>query len=270
MPHQRVNDVNLYYISEGMGEEIIIFSHGLLWSHKMFKDQIDYLKGKYSIIAYDHRGQGQSEVTDTVYDMEILSEDARQLIGKVSNKPVHFVGLSMGGFVGMRLAARYPELIKSLTLIDTSANAEPHTNLTKYKLLNFIVKYFGIIPIVQNKVMPIMFGQSWLNDPKNKEQKVFWKNELRSCKKSITKSVEAVIYRNGVEDEISKIMCPTMIIVGDEDVATVPEKARFIQNKISGSKLSIVKGAGHSSTIEKPAEINKLLEVWFSQVADSK
>jgi pimeloyl-ACP methyl ester carboxylesterase len=265
MAEVQLSTTKLFYIKEGRGQETIVFSHGLLWSHKMFEDQIDFLKKKYTIIAYDHRGQGQSEVTSGEYNIDMLTQDAAELIEKIVMKPIHFVGLSMGGFVGMRLAARYPEKIKSLILLETSANPEPVENLPKYKFLNAIVKWLGVIPTVAKRVMKIMFAESWLKNPQNKDDYKRWLNELKTNKKSISKSVEAVIYRKGVEEEIRNIQCPTMVVVGDEDVATKPEKAKFIQMSIPSAKLHIIPGAGHSSSIEKPDQINKLIMEWLDQ-----
>lgn len=265
MPSIIVNNIELHYIKEGSGSEVIVFSHGLLWSHKMFADQVNFLKKSFTVIAYDHRGQGSSEKNSVPFDLDTLTLDALQLIDTLAGKPVHFVGLSMGGFIGMRLAARYPEKIKSLILLETSANTEPVENLPKYKMLNGIVGLFGVVPPVANSVMKIMFAQSWLENKENDGLIKKWRKELRSNKRSITKSVEAVIYRKGVEEEIRAINCPTMIVVGDEDVATKPEKAKFIQMSIPNASLHIVQGAGHSSSIEKPEQINKLLLEWLSQ-----
>lgn len=264
MPYVEANGVKLFYKAEGDGPETIVFAHGLLWSHKMFEPQIAFLKDKYRVIAYDHRGQGQSEVKGP-FDMETVAEDGAELIKALGLGNVHFAGLSMGGFVGMRLAARHPRLIKSLILLETSSNAEPVENLPKYKTLNGVVKWVGILPFVANQVMPIMFAASWLADSSNRDKIRHWKNELMSNKKSITGPVEGVIYRRGVEDELSKISCPTMIIAGDEDVATKPEKAKFIQMGISGSVLHMITGAGHSSCIEKPNEVNRLIGDWLKE-----
>ncbi|TDK44771.1 alpha/beta fold hydrolase [Algoriphagus formosus] len=266
MPHIEANGIKLYYIDKGEGEETVVFSHGLLWSQKMFDAQIDELAKSYRVIAYDHRGQGQSEVKEP-FDMETVAEDAAALIEKLDLGKVHFVGLSMGGFVGMRLAARRPDLVKTLSLLETSANSEPVENLPKYKTLNGIVKWLGVIPPVANKVMPIMFAQSWLNNKSNSEAIKKWKKELTSNKKTITGPVEGVIYRKGVEAELGSIHCPTMIVVGDEDVATKPEKAKFIQMGIAGSRLHMIPGAGHSSCIEKPEVVNQLLKDWLSENA---
>lgn len=264
MPFVEANGVKLFYEEKGSGKEAVVFSHGLLWSHRMFQGQFDFLSKHYRVIAYDHRGQGQSEVK-APFDMETVAEDAAALIRVLCDSPVHFVGLSMGGFVGMRLAARHPKLIKTLILLETSANSEPVENLPKYKTLNGIVKWLGIIPPVASKVMHIMFAESWLTNPANKSLIKHWKSELSSNKRSITGPVEGVIYRKGIEDELSKISCPTMIIVGDEDVATKPEKSKYIQMGIAKAKLHLIPGAGHSSCIEKPEHVNRLISDWLSE-----
>ena len=152
MPYIQLNKVNYYYEEHGSGSDTIVLSHGLLWSGHMFHKQVAYFKSRYRVITYDHRGQGKTEVTENGYDMDTLYEDAVQLIEKLENKPVIFGGLSMGGFVGMRLAARRPDLIKKLILMETTADPEPIENVGKYKMLNNIVKYIGYWPVV-SKVM---------------------------------------------------------------------------------------------------------------------
>jgi pimeloyl-ACP methyl ester carboxylesterase len=262
MPHIKANGVNLYFEESGSGKETIVFSHGLLWSLKMFRAQVQHLQKRYRVIAYDHRGQGQSEVKEP-FDMDTLYEDAAALITVLCDGPVHFVGLSMGGFVGMRLAARRPDLVKSLILLETSANAEPVENLPKYKMLNGLVKWVGVIGPIASQVMPIMFAESWLANPKNVQEIEFWKNELKSNKRSVTGPVEGVIYRKGLEKELQNITCPTMVVVGDEDVATKPEKAKYIQMSIPNAVLHLIPSAGHSSCIEKPEIVNRLLDEWL-------
>ncbi len=226
MPFIKINNCNYYYEVHGEGSETILFSHGLLWSGYLFHKQVAYFKNRYRVITYDHRGQGKSEVTKTGYDMDSLYEDTALLIEHLQLGSVHFAGLSMGGFVGMRLAARRPDLVKSLILMETSAQPEPNT--IKYTLLNSIVKIFGV-GVVAKPVMKIMFGDTFLNDPNRKIEEIEFETELKKNKKSIVKAVEGVIRRKGIEHELTNIKCPTLIMVGDQDKATVPAKAEFIQ-----------------------------------------
>jgi pimeloyl-ACP methyl ester carboxylesterase len=256
----------MHYIDVGSGPETIIFSHGLLFSNAMFAKLVEHLKGRYRCIAFDHRGQGDSPVTSDGYDMDTLSEDAINLIEKLDIGPCHFAGLSMGGFVAMRIALRRPDLLKSIILIDTSADPEPEENKAGYRKLNFVARWFGLRPVVK-QVMPIVFGKTFMNDPARENERKYWADLIcKNNKKGISRAVNGVIDREGVYDTIGEIDRPTLIIVGEEDTATVPAKSERIQNKISGSKLVLVPRAGHSSTIEEPDAVNTALDEFLQSL----
>ncbi len=258
MPTIEINGCNYYYESHGnTANETILFSHGLLWSGKMFRKQVDFLKDRYHVITYDQRGQGQSSVTEKGYEIDQLYLDAVGMIEALNLKKVHFAGLSMGGFIGMRLAARRPDLMHSLILMETSAELEPST--LKYSFLNTIVSLFGVKAVV-SPVMKIMFGEKFLNDPARKEEKAFWISELLKNKKTITRAVRGIIRRKGMEEEIKKITCPVLVMVGTQDKATVPAKAEFIHKQIPQSKLAYVEGAGRSSSVEEPEQVNGIIK----------
>src|SRR5258708_29890600 len=211
----RVNGAELYYEEQGTGSETIFFSHGLLWSCRMFDDHISMLKDRYRCIAFDHRGQGQSEVTRGGYDMETLSEDAAALIEALGGAPCHFLGLSMGGFVGVRLAARRPELLKSLMLLETSAGPEPRENRAKYQQLNFIARWVSL-GFVSKQVMKVMFGQKFLNDPARAKLRREWQQRLvHNHRKGITRATTGVITRQDVYEETSTIHVPTICLLRD-------------------------------------------------------
>jgi len=255
MPDLAVNGASLHYEDTGSGPEAIVFSHGLLMRGEMFSAQVAHLSARYRCIAYDHRGQGRSAVTPGGYDMETLAADAAALVQALGIAPVHFVGLSMGGFVGLRLAARRPELLRSLTLIDTSAEPEPREKVGSYRLLGFIGRWFGY-GLVVGRVMPIMFGKTFLGDPARAADRQRWRTFLLGNDRvGIQRALEGVLTRTGVESELANIDVPTLILVGDEDVATPPARAERIRAGIAGSQLVVIRGAGHSSTVEQPAAV---------------
>lgn len=258
MPTAKLKGAKLHYIDVGGGTPVL-FLHGLLWSHEMFRAQIDELKGRFRCVAMDWRGQGRSEVTASGYDMETLADDAAELILQLGIGPCHVVGLSMGGFVAMRLAARKPQLVRSIVLLETSADAEPSENVPKYKRLNLVARWLGL-GLVANKVMPIMFGQTFLNDAGRAEERERWKKALVGNHKiGITRAVRGVIERKPIYDELGNVTCPALVMVGDEDAATVPAKAERIANAIKGAKLVTIPRAGHSATIEEPAFVSREL-----------
>jgi 3-oxoadipate enol-lactonase len=259
MPTISVNGVHLYYEDTGAGSESIVFAHGLLWSGWMFREQVAALKERYRCITFDFRGQGQSEITKAGYDMDALAEDAAALVQALQAAPCHFVGLSMGGFVGMRLAARRPELVRSLILLETSPDPELPENIPRYKKLSFIARWLSV-RLVLDKVMAIMFGQKFLADPARAELREECRRRLLANSRIGTgRATHGVITRLPVYEEIAKITRPTLVLVGDQDVATTPAKARRIQERIPNSRLVIIPGAGHSSTIEEPQAVNTAL-----------
>ncbi|MGQ9894306.1 MAG: alpha/beta fold hydrolase [Roseiflexus sp.] len=269
MPELCVNGVTIHYEEHGSGPETIVFAHGLLWSGRMFDHQVDALKDRYRCITFDFRGQGQSEVTASGYDMDTLAEDAAALIESLHCAPCHFAGLSMGGFVGMRLAIRRLELLASLILMETSADPEPRENVGRYRLLNFIARWLGL-KLVADQVMPIMFGAKFLNNPLRAQERALWRERMIANHRiGISRAVQGVIDRQGVYDLIDRITLPTLIVVGDQDVATPPAKAERIHARIHNSTLVVIPGAGHTVTVEEPDALNAALERFLAAHARS-
>jgi pimeloyl-ACP methyl ester carboxylesterase len=259
MPTHVVNGARLYYEEAGSGPETIVFSHGLLMSGAMFSQQVEALSAQYRCISYDHRGQGRSEVTETGYDMDSLAADAATLIRDLDAAPCHFAGLSMGGFIGMRLAIHHRDLLKSLILMETSADPEPEQNVGPYRRLAFIGRWFGFRPVIK-PLMNIMFGKTFLTDPGTAAERNKWRNHLLNLGKVGTaRAAHGVIDRAGVYEQLGTIVAPTLVMVGDEDVATVPAKAERMQQAITGSKLVVIPGAGHSASIEQPALVTRAI-----------
>jgi len=265
MPFKQINGARLYYEDSGSGPETIVFSHGLLMSGEMFSEQVKAFSGRYRCISYDHRGQSRSEVTESGYDMDSLTEDAAALIRELDCAPCHFAGLSMGGFVGMRLAIHHPELLKSVVLIETTADPEPEQNKGPYRRLAFIGRWLSF-RMVLNPLMRIMFGRSFLQDPAKEEVRNKWRNHLLGLNRTGTnRAAHGVIDREGVYGQLDQIKTPALIIVGAEDVATPPAKSERMRDAIPGAELALLPRGGHSSTIEEPEAVTRALENFLAR-----
>jgi pimeloyl-ACP methyl ester carboxylesterase len=265
MPYQKINGANYYYESHGEGDETIVMSHGLLMSCRMFDAQIEAFSRDYRVIVYDHRGQGQTGVTDRGYDLDTLTDDAVEIIDTFAAAPCHFVGLSMGGFVGQRLAVRHPDLLRSLVMLNTSADPEPPENLLKYRMLGLIGRWLSLKLII-GRVMPIMFGETFMSDPSRAPQRMYWRQHIvNNDPKGIYRALmDSVVKRDGMYDELHTMTTPTLILAGEEDVATVPAKSERMHERIPNSKLVMIPGAGHSSSVEQPERVNAEIRAFLN------
>jgi pimeloyl-ACP methyl ester carboxylesterase len=272
VPQIDVNGTSLFYLDTGPGStgETVVFSHGLLWSTELFEPQISLLRERYRCIAWDHRGQGKSAPDDReCIGIELVWQDAVALLETLNTGPVHFCGLSMGGFVAMRMGARRPDLVKSLILIETSSDPEPVENVPKYRRLTRVVRILGTTmarPVIRSRVVPIMVGKSILSDASRKADLARF-TEIMSARGDIWRAVNGVIDRGGIHGELGRVTAPTIVIVGEEDVATVPAKAERIAGAISHAKLVRIPRAGHSSTVEEPAAVTAAIDEFLRGLA---
>jgi pimeloyl-ACP methyl ester carboxylesterase len=267
MPKVRVNGAGLNYADEGAGPETIVFAHGLAWDLTLYDAQVAALRDRYRCVCFDFRGQGGSEVMAGGYDMDTLAQDAAALIEALGVAPCHFVGLSMGGFVGLRLAARRPELLRSLALLDTSAGAEPFWSSLRYRAMAYIARWLGP-RLVLGGVKKALFGPRFLADPARAAERERIRARLLAADRvGLCRATLGVVSRRGVAEEVGKIRAPTLVLVGEKDVATVPDRSRWLHAHIAGSRLVVVPEAGHSPPVEEPACVNAALADFLAGVA---
>lgn len=264
MPRLQVNGTTIAYGDSGSPADrpealTIVFGHGLLYSGWMFRAQVAALCDRYRCVTLDWRGQGSTPATSGGYDMDTLTDDAVGVIKGLGVAPVHYVGLSMGGFVGQRIAARHGELLRSLMLLDTSPDPEEPAAARQDKILAGVYRLVGMRPLM-SKVLPLMFGPTFLADPNSTPVIDEFVQRLGRCNRAgLRKAVLAVANRDQIYDEIDRITAPTLVIVGADDTPTPPDKARRIAERVPGAQLEIVPNCGHSSTLEQPKAITDLL-----------
>lgn len=259
MPTITINNANIYYEDSAPDDQqkpVMLFAHGLLWNTRLYDNQVAHFEADYRCIAFDFRGQGQSQITKDGYDMDTLADDAIELLSALNIDSCHYVGLSMGGFVGQRVALKRPELLLSLVLMDTSADPEDPANIPEYRKLVTAIRWLGM-KRVSKKVMPIMFGSTFLADKSRKADRKEWLAMLQSNRKNgVVRATTGVIERKGTYEQLGDITTPTLVIVGDEDAATPYPKAARMHFAIAGSKFAVIKGAGHTATVEEPEQVN--------------
>jgi len=245
----------------------VVFGHGLLFSGWMFHAQVAALSDRYRCVTVDWRGQGNSPATrGGDYEMDTLFTDAVALIEHLGVAPVHWVGLSMGGFVGQRIAARRGELLRSLTLLDTSPDREPVSSAVKDLAMANVYRLVGTRPL-RSAVLKIMFGPTFLADPASRPTTDRFIERLERCDRGgMRHAIIAVATRKPVYEELAAVRVPTLVVTGADDRPTPPDKGRRIADRIPGARMEIVPNCGHSSTVEQPETITRLIAEFLASV----
>src|SRR5262249_46814675 len=123
------------------------------------------------------------------------------------------------------------------------------------------------VRLTSGRIMPIMFGQAFLNDPARHEERERWRGYLLANNQTgISRALTGVIEREGVYDKLGRIKAPTLVIVGEQDGATVPAKAERIAGAIPGAKLVRIPNAGHTSTVEEPEAVTRAIEDFLAGI----
>jgi 3-oxoadipate enol-lactonase len=268
MSYVDVNGIRLFYTELGYGSETVVFSHGFAMNHKMFAHQIKTLSAAYRVIAFDHRCHGQSDVISDAFDVYDLVEDAAGVIRALELGPVHFAGMSTGGFVALRLALQHPELVRSLILINTAAGAEDQAKIKKYQLHMCFCRILGL-RILVSPILSRLMGRTFRSDPKRRDELRYWKDAIRKLDmKGISVFGHAIFNRDDVLEPLrsQSNLPPTLIIAGAEDTATPPDNARTIQSVIPHAKLTIIQSVGHTSPVENPEAVSERIMQFLSSL----
>lgn len=259
-----IRDTRLWVEDTGGDGPPVVFAHGVLWSTALFAPQVAALRSEYRCISYDHRGQGRSDDTnDKSVPIEQVYDDLVALLKSLNAGPVHLVGLSMGGFAAMRVAARRPDLLRSVALLDTSCDAESWIKLPEYKMLNFVAALLGVRSVAPG-VMKSLFGKTALQDPTRAGERAAWLEAIAGNRRTIVRAMRGVMSRRGVASELPGITVPTLVLVGAEDVATPPSKSERIHALIPGSELVVIPRAGHSAPVEEPEAVTAALSSFLA------
>ncbi|MFJ6727887.1 alpha/beta fold hydrolase [Streptomyces sp. NPDC091281] len=244
----------------------VVLGHGLLFGGWMFRPQTEALRADYRCVSPDWRGQGDSPATPGGYDMDTLTADTLALITALDTGPVHFVGLSMGGFVGLRLAARHPERVRSLTLLATTADGLPAHRARLFRQFAAVSRLVGPAP-VRRQAAALAFGSSFRASGRSGPVLAEWHRHLRRGDRvGIARAARAVADHPSVAAELPRITAPALVLVGAEDVSTPVDDSRRLAARLPDARLTVLDGAGHTPTLEQPAAVTGHLRAFLTKI----
>jgi len=245
----------------------VVLGHSLLCDGRMWDAVAPVLARRYRVINIDARGHRASTWPGSPgspgspgpFTLDDLAEDWRAILDAERVDRAALCGLSMGGMTAMRLALAAPERVAALALLDTSADAEAAVKRLQYRLLAEIFKAFGnLAGPLEAPLRRIMFGVSTRADKPGVVARELGRMREQDARQ-IYHATRAVFDRPSIFGRLGAIRCPTLVMVGEEDVATPPDRARRIAGAIPGARLEVIPRAGHLTTVEQPEAVTAIL-----------
>ncbi|MBI1736905.1 MAG: 3-oxoadipate enol-lactonase [Candidatus Rokubacteria bacterium] len=241
------NGVAINYEMDGpAGAPVVMLAHPLAARLDVWDAQARALRDRYRVLRYDARGHGGSDVPPGAYTLDQMADDAVGLLDALGIRSAHFVGLSMGGCVGMTAALRSPDRIASLVLADTTSRYAPQ-QATMWDDRIRTAETHGLEPLIE-PTMKIWFTERFRETAKPAVDRV--RDMLRATDpRGYVGAIRAIASVN-LTDAIAAIRCPTLVIVGRDDPGTTVQMADVMRDRIPGAQLAVLPGAAHCSCVE--------------------
>ena len=256
MPRVKVNEITMNYEQHGAGEPLLLIPY-LAADNACYAFQIAEYAKHFTCISIDPRGAGESDKPAGTYSTEMFADDVAGLMQAIGVARAHVSGLSLGAAVGMWLAAKHPERVKSLSL---------HSAWTKTDLfVRTVVQGWQAMAKAMDSVteMIILGIFPWCFTPELYAAKPeyvaslaeFVRGRPRQPLDAFLRQSEAVIAHD-VEAQLGRIKAPTQITFGSRDVVTSTRFAHRLQEGIAGSEVVVFDGCAHAPIYENVAEFN--------------
>ena len=246
--------VDVHHRLDGPEEgPVLALSNSLGTTHRMWDPQLDALTERFRVLRYDTRGHGESPAPPGPYSVEELSGDALALLDRLEVERALWAGVSLGGMTGLWLAAHAPERIERLAACCTAAHLPP-VDMWEDRAATARSEGMGALAeATLGRWFSPTFHES---DPDTVER---FRVDLLATPPEGYASCCIAISRHDVRDRLGSIEAPTLVIAGENDPATPPDKAEEIVAGVPGARLEVLPGAQHLANVELPDEVNGLL-----------
>jgi 3-oxoadipate enol-lactonase len=241
---------------------LLLFMHGIGGNRSNWRAQMPDLATRFSCVAWDARGYGDSDDYDGPLAFDDFVTDVLRVLDHFGADRAHLLGLSMGGRIAMRTALLHPERVATLTLVDTHEGFEAFSAAQRQDF-------------VESRRAPLLAGKEPADiaeavaasllgpkaTPEHRRQLVASIASLH--KQSYIKSLQATVDQ-AVLGDIAAIVAPAHFIVGADDRLTPVAMHHEMAAKMGGAPVSVIADAGHLSNIENAADFNAAALSWLT------
>jgi pimeloyl-ACP methyl ester carboxylesterase len=250
------NGISINYEIHGRGENLVLI-HGAGDNLKMWYHQVPVLSHRYRVITMDIRGHGQTESPEGSYSVPLFAEDVYELIKTIGIKKAYFLGYSMGGGIALGVALQYPEMVRALILANTPVGSPPFPFFLERQRSNAELLAKGDIKTVAENMTTDAFSPGF-RSRNSAEFERYMKVKLQNGVVGMSRmsgSSRAPGSAQRAAPDLSKLQCPVLMILGENDVYMDVGQVKQAGKRIPGARLVILP-TGHASAIESPERFN--------------
>ena len=246
----RVEGLTLLAQREGeVGATPLVFVNALGTDLRVWTRLSRYLSDRFYLVRYDQRGHGLSGVGVPPYTLDQLAADLAGVMDQLDTGPAVLCGLSLGGLVALRAAARRPDLVRGLVLMDTATRiGTPATWQARHAAVEA-----GGIEAVANQVM-----ERWFPEPFRRahpEEVEGWHAMLTRTPVTGYLACMRVLQEADLEDVVDRIKAPAACLVGAHDEVTPPAVVEALAARLPDATCTHIRDAGHLPCVDQPAAV---------------
>lgn len=254
MEKMELGNQNIAYKDQGAGEAILLL-HGFCGSSAYFDEILPELTANYRCIVPDLRGHGQSDAPNSSYSIDQMADDVMGVLNALELAKVSVFGHSLGGYITLSIAERYPERVKAFGLVHSTAY--PDSEEAKEKRLAAVstIQTQGIQSFVDSLV-PGLFAEEnreRMSTVIDKIQEIGYRTSPLGATSTAIAMRERPDRRHVLEDSI----VPVLLIAGESDGVVPPDRTFTADGE--GVTQALIRGAGHMSMVEAPDELTRVI-----------
>ncbi len=241
---------NIYYKSQGKGQAIVLL-HGFMEDKSMWEKIARALSSGFNVITVDLPGHGRSECVSDIHTMDMMAVAVNKVLRDLEVKHCVMIGHSMGGYVTLAYARKYPGKLRGIGLFHSHAAEDtPEQKLNRNRMIEIVgEEKTGFI----KNFFPDLFAPSNV-EKYSKEIQQFTESALKMPKKGITAALEGMKLRLDCVDILTYSRYPVLFIVGKQD-SRIPAQKLIDQAILpSYSEVHVLDYVGHMGFIEARAE----------------
>jgi pimeloyl-ACP methyl ester carboxylesterase len=259
---------SLCYSRTGVGPPVLLIQ-GVGVIGDGWTPQVEGLRDRFTLVAFDNRGIGASTIRDGRLTIEDMADDALAVMDAEGLERFHVAGHSMGGVIAQAIALKAPDRVKSLALLCTFARGKDGSKITLAMLATALRMRVGTRAMRRNAFLELIMPGRYLQQIDRPALAArlhpLFGHDLAEQPPIVMQQLSAMSkYDAGTRlAELGSI--PTLVVSAAEDRIAVPSSGRALAAAIPGSKYLEIADAGHGLPIHRAAEVNALLAEHFTQ-----